>query len=342
MKAAVMHDFDTIVSEEIPTPSPNRGELLVRVRSTRVCATDVSMYRGRHPGAFLPRVLGHECAGEVSEVGEGVTGFKPGDRVGINPVISCGKCYFCRMGKDNLCENGGLMGREANGSFAEYTIVTPERVVRIPDPVSFDVACYMEAVGSVYRGQHKARLLGPGASVAVLGLGSIGMVQIQLAKLAGAKPLIGISRSQWKLDLALELGADMVVNAKQENPVEAILRLTPHGGADVVIEAAGIPTTIRQSYEMVRPAGEIIQYGIGPTSVDNINTFLEYYKEITTYGVRAVACNDFNLSAKLLEDTQAVRIEPLITHKFPLEQTVEGLELAEKPSGKVLGVVINS
>jgi len=121
--------------------------------------------------------------------------------------------------------------------------------------------------------------------------------------------------------------------------VEAILGLTPHGGVDVVIEAAGIPTTIRQSYEMVRPAGEIIQYGIGPTSVDNINTFLEYYKEITTYGVRAVACNDFSLSAKLL---QAVRIEPLITHRFPLERTVEGLELAEKPLGKVLGIVINS
>ncbi len=341
MKAAVMHDVSNIVFEEMPMPSPSMGELLVRVKSTRVCATDVNMYRGRHPGSFLPRILGHECAGEVAEVGDGISGFKPGDRVGIDPVISCGKCYFCRMGKNNLCENGGLMGREANGSFAEYTIVTPERAVKIPESISFDVASYMEATGSVYRSLCMTRLLGPGASVAVLGLGSIGMLQTQFAKIAGANLVIGVSRSQWKLDLALQLGANVVVSAKEEDPVEAIMRLTCHRGVDVVIEAAGVPDTIRQSYEMVRSGGEIIQYGIGPTSVDGINTFLQYYKEITTYGVRAVTYNDFSSSVKFLED-QTIRIGPIITHRLPLEQTAEGLELSERQSGKVLGVVINS
>lgn len=336
-----MHDINNIVFEEVPVPSPNRGELLVRVKSTRVCGTDVSMYRGRMPGAFLPRILGHECAGEVAEVGEGVSGFKPGDRIGIDPLIYCGECYFCRMGKNNLCENGGLMGREANGSFAEYAIVTPERAVKIPDSLSFDVACFMDATGSVYHSHCMARLLGPGASVVVLGLGTMGMLQAQFAKLAGANPVIGVDVVSSKLDLALQLGVDVAVNAKEEDPVEAIMGFTRHHGADVVIESAGVPNTIRQSYQMVRPGGELIQFGIGPTSVDNINTFLLYYKEITIYGVRALTYNDFGLSTKFLED-QTIKIEPIITHRFPLEQTAEGLELMEKQSGKVLGIVINS
>lgn len=341
MKAAVMHDINNIAIEEVPTPSPQRGELLVRIKATRVCGTDISMHRGHHPGAFSPRILGHECAGEVAEVGEGVSGFKPGDRVGIDPLIYCGRCFFCRMGRNNLCENGGLMGRETNGSFAEYAIITPERAVKIPDTMAFDVASYMDAVGSVYHSHCRSQLLRPGASVVVLGLGSIGMLHIQLAKLAGASPVIGVSRSQWKLDWALQFGADIAINAAEEDAVKALLRLTPHHGADVVIEAAGVPETIRQSYEMVRPGGEIIQYGIGAAPVDNLNVFLQYYKETTTYGVRALPHNDFSLSAKFLHD-ETVKIAPLITHRFPLKQTAEGLELAERPSGRVLGVVITS
>ncbi|MFC1908633.1 zinc-binding dehydrogenase [Chloroflexota bacterium] len=341
MKAAVMHDTSNIVIEEVPTPSAGSGELLLRVRATRVCGTDVNMYRGNHPGPFLPRILGHECAGEVVEVGNGVTGFNPGDRVGIDPLIYCGKCYFCRMGKNNLCENGGLMGREVNGSFAEFAIVTPERVVKIPDAMSFDVASYLEAVGSVYHSHSMAQLLGPGASVAVIGLGSIGMLHVQFAKLAGANPVVVTDIIPWKLDLALQLGADIALNAKEEDVVEALLKLTPHHGADVVIEAAGVPTTIRQSYEMVRPGGEIIQFGVGPTSMDNMNIYLQYYKETITYGVRAITYNDMGLAVKFLEN-QTISIEPIITHRFPLEQTAEALELAEKPSGKVLGIVVNS
>lgn len=341
MKAAVMHKVNNIVFEEVPKPSPKKGELLVRIRATRVCKTDVQMYRGIMPGAFLPRILGHEPAGEVAEVGDGISEFKPGDRVAIDPLVYCGKCYFCKIGMNNLCENGGLMGREANGSFAEYAIITPERAMKISDRISFDVACFAEVVGSVYRSQCKAQLLGPGASVLILGLGSVGMIQAQFAKLAGANPVIGVSRSQWKLDLALQLGADIVIDANKEDTVEVLRRLTPHGGADVVIEAAGVPATIQQSYHLARPGGEIIQYGIGPSSVDNINTYLQYYKELTVYGVRAFTYNEFSISTKFLED-QSIRIEPIITHRLPLKQTVEGLELSEKQPGKGLGIVINS
>ena len=341
MKAAVMHDASNIVLEEVPKPSPEKGELLVRIMATRVCKTDVQMYRGLMPGVFLPRILGHEPAGEVAEVGEGVSGFNIGDRVAIDPLVYCGKCHFCRTGMNNLCENGGLMGREANGSFAEYAIITPERAMKISDRISFDVACFAEAVGSVYRGQCKAQLLRPGASVLILGLGSIGMIQAQFAKLAGANPIIGVSRSQWKLDLALQLGADVVIDANTGGVAEELKRLTPHGGADVVIEAAGAPVTIQQTYHLVRPGGEIIQYGIGPSSVDNINTYLQYYKELTVYGVRAFTYGEFSISTKFLED-QSIRIEPIITHRLPLEKTADGLELSEKQTGEALGIVINS
>jgi len=175
----------------------------------------------------------------------------------------------------------------------------------------------------------------------VLGLGSIGMLHTQFAKLAGANPVVATDIIPWKLDLALQLGADIAINPNEEDTVEAIKRLTPHGGADVVIDAAGIPPTIRQTYHLVRPGGEVIQYGIGPTSVDNINTYLQYYKELTVYGVRAFTYSEFSVSAKFLEDPR-IKIDSIITHRLPLEQTVEGLELSEKQQGKVLGVVINS
>ncbi len=341
MKAAVMHEFNKIVLEEVPVPSPKKGELLVRVRSTRVCGTDVGMYQGRQPGAFLPRILGHECSGEVARVGDEVTGFKPGDRIGMYPFIDCGQCYFCREGRHQMCVNFGMIGREVNGSFAEYTIINANGAVKIADSMSFDVACFMDAVASGYHSAIMTKLLRPGASVVVLGMGPVGLIHTQFAKLAGANPVIGIDILQWKLDLARQLGADVVVNAKNENPVEAIMRLTPHGGADVVIESVGFPETIRQTYQMVMPGGEVMQFGIGPTSVDNINTFLVYFKEITSYGSRGFTHNEFNLAQKFLAD-QTIRVEPLITHRLPLEKTVYGLELPANKSEKALGIIINS
>jgi L-iditol 2-dehydrogenase len=341
MDATVMYAVNDMVYKEVPTPSPEAGELLVRVRATHVCATDVNMYRGRHPGKFLPRILGHECAGEISEVGEGVTEFKPGDRVAINPVISCGKCELCHSSMNNLCEHGGLMGREENGSFARYCVIPTDRAAKVSSDISFEEASFAEALGSVHRGQRMSRLLRPAASVVVLGMGSIGMLHVQLAKLAGASLVIAVSSSHWKLDLALKLGANITISAKDDDPVKAVISLTHGRGADVVIEAAGVPETIRETHEMVRFGGEIIQYGIGPSSVDGMNMYLQYFKEFTTYGVRAVSHNDFSLAVKLLED-HAVKIEPLITHRFPLERTVEALELSEKPEKGVLGIIVTS
>lgn len=337
-----MLDTNNIKYKDIPKPIIKKGELLVRIKSTRVCRTDIRMYRGEMAGSFLPRILGHETAGEVAEVGSEVTTFNVGDRIGIDPLVYCGKCYFCKKGLNNLCVNGGLMGRESNGSFAEYAVITPERAIKIPDSMSFDVACFWEAVGSIYRSICKTKLIRPGAIVVVLGLGSMGMIHIQLIRRAGSQKIIAVDSLPWKLELALELGADEVVNnSDPDKATEIINKLTPHYGADVVIDAVGSPITICQSYDLVRPGGEIIQYGIGPNSVDNINVYLQYYKEITIYGVRAFTISEHEVSMGFIEH-QDIKIEPIITHRLGLQETAAALELSEKQTGKVLGVIVNS
>jgi 2-desacetyl-2-hydroxyethyl bacteriochlorophyllide A dehydrogenase len=337
MKAAVLHGPYNLVVEEVEKPKAKAGEVLVKVRATGICGTDVETYHGKYPVKY-PIIMGHEAAGEVAEVGENVKKVKVGDRVVIDPIFHCGKCYLCLMGKKNLCVNGGLLGRDAgSGAYAEYTVIPEHMVFKIPEKISYEEATAIQLLTTVYHSQKRVRIM-PGDSVAILGIGAAGLLHTRLAKLSGANPIIAVSRSDWKLELAKNYGADITVNSKEEEPVKSILNHTNGRGADVIIEAAGAAETLKQAIEAVRPGGTILSFGVLTERVSEINFFPMYFKEISIVGSRASTGEEFEPSIKLVA-IGAIDVKPLLTHILPLEKIVEGFKLLESP-GAVLRAII--
>ncbi len=339
MMAAVLHAPYKLVIEKVTKPKINTGQVLIKIKATAICGTDIAIYTGKY-GVAYPLIMGHETAGEVIEVGASVEGLQAGDRVAVNPSFYCGKCYLCLRGKRNLCPHGGLLGREADGAYAEYMAIQGCLVFKIPDNVSYEEATLAQTLGTVFRAQSIAKIM-PGNSVAILGQGPAGLLHTRFAKISGASPLIAISRSNWKLEIAKNYGANLTINSKEEDIIDSILKATNNRGMDIVIEAAGVPNTIKQSVEVVRLGGKILQFGILTEPINNFNLFHIYFKELTIFGSRATTGEEFEPSLKLIS-TGAVDVKPLITHKFPLNKIKDGFELFDKTLGKALKVIIIS
>jgi 2-desacetyl-2-hydroxyethyl bacteriochlorophyllide A dehydrogenase len=338
-KAAVLKAPYNISLEDVQKPEPGVREILVRVRATGICGTDVKMYSGKWK-VKLPLIIGHESTGEVAGVGKEVTAFKVGDRVVINPVFSCGECYYCIKGRTNLCLSGGMLGRERSGTYAEYVVVPQRMAFKFPDNISFENATVIELLVTVLHAQKRIRIF-PGDSVAVLGQGAAGLLHTRLAKLSGADPVIVISRSQWKLDLAKRFGADKMVNATTDDVCAKIKEYTDGRGADVVIESVGSPETIRQCVTLVRPGGTVLLFGICPEPVDAFNAFPFYLNEIDVVGSRAMTDEDFEPCIRLVA-SNTVNVEPLITHRFPLGRLKEGLDFMCTSATDALRVAVIS
>lgn len=310
-----------------PEPELPPGHALVRVATTAICGTDVSIWQGKM-AARLPLIPGHECTGEVVELGQEVSRLKRGDRVVLDPLVHCGACHYCVRGLVNLCLKGGIRGREWPGTFAEYVAVKETEAFAIPPNVSLAAATNFIALYTVVYSQRKAPYI-PGGHVAILGQGNSGLLHTQLAKASGAASVIAVTRSRWKLEIAKKLGADHLVRAGEGDAVQAVKDLTEGLGADVVIETAGTAETMRQAYGMVRPGGAILQFGIGPKAVDGIPGQDYYFKDLTVIGSRAGLAEDFERAIRLVASGR-IDLEPLITHRFPLAQIQRGFEFIEK------------
>jgi len=338
MKAALLEAPLKITIGSKLDPEPAMGEVLVEVAASAICGTDVSIWAGKMP-ANIPIIPGHECTGTVVSLGERVTRLKEGDRVVLNPVTACGVCHFCMRGLTNLCLNGGLRGREVPGTFAELIAVKETEAYRIPNNISFAAATNFVGLYTVVYSQRKAPYI-PGGSVAVLGQGSSGLLHTQLAKVSGAAQVIAVTRSQWKLEMAQRLGADEIISAVEIDPAARVRELTGGLGVDVVIETAGTNQTMIQAYEMVRPGGAILQFGIGPPTVDGIPAQAYYFKDITVIGSRAGLAQDFDRSIALVASGQ-IDLEPIITHYFPLDDIQKSFEFIDGggDGGTLRGVI---
>ena len=340
MTAAVLQAPRRFAVMDRPMPVAGKSQVVVRFAATAVCHTDLSIYTGDHPGVRYPVVPGHECAGTVESVGEAVESFQPGNRVIVNPVISCGECGPCQRGLRHLCSRGGLFGRDVDGSLCNYAAVDASALHMLPPALPFAEATIIETLATVLHCQKLLRITA-GEPAVVLGQGATGLLHTRLAVLAGASPVIGVSRSGWKLDLAKKMGAHHVVAAGAAQALSEVLRLTGQEGAEVVIDTAGSGDSLTASIDMLRAGGRLAPYAVSHHSVSGLSTFPLYFKELTILGSRALSHEDMNAAIGLTA-SGTVNLSPLISSTWTLGQTAEAFREYESHPERVLRIVIDS
>ncbi len=284
MTAAVLYGKERLQIEIVDVPKIGRGEVLVRVRAALTCGTDVKVFRrGYHARMISPPALfGHELAGDIVAVGQDVKGFKVGQRVMAANSAPCGECYYCDHHQENLCED--LIFN--NGAYAEY-IRIPERIVRmnlhvLPDHVGYQDAALAEPLACVLRGL-EASGVSAGDTIAIIGLGPIGMMFVKLAKSVYGLRVIAIGRRHQQLERAAKMGADeLVLNDDGADVVTQVKRMTQGRGADVVIEAVGMPELWQLAVQLLRRGGVVNFFGGCATGTEvSLDTNLLHYSEIT-------------------------------------------------------------
>jgi threonine dehydrogenase-like Zn-dependent dehydrogenase len=286
MRAAIMDAPGAMRVGDWATPRPGAGEALVSVGATGICAGDMYIYRGDNPYATYPVIGGHEIAGTVAEVGAGVAGVAPGQRVVVEPFIGCGACYPCRVGKPNCCANLQIIGVHRPGGFAEYVVAPAENIHAIPAGLSLAVASFAEPVAigvqACRRGQVAA-----GEYVLILGCGPIGLALIEVARARGARP-VAVDVLPERLESARKLGARAL--AAGETLLRDVLDQTNGEGAPVVIEATGYVGAIEQTVDLVASGGRIVIVGLVKQGVGVTFPGLDFTrKELTVVGSRASA-----------------------------------------------------
>ena len=319
-------------------PTAGSGQAVVRTAATAVCHTDLAIFTGQHPGVRYPVVVGHESTGVVTSVGPGTSRVTVGQRVIIDPIVTCGACDSCERGRPNLCRRAGLFGREVEGSLADHVVVAERYLHVLPEELSLEVATLIETLATVRHGQERVGV-SPGDAVVVLGQGATGLLHTQLARLSGASPLIAVSRSAWKLEMARRWGASHVVRAAGQEAVAEVMEITRGAGADVVIESTGVAALIAPAIEMLRPGGKLLVYGIGHDTVPDLTTFPFYFKELTLYGSRGLTAADFAPSIRLVA-TGAVDLEGFVTARYPLPRVASAFEEYERDPDRILRIVI--
>ncbi|MHA3962023.1 MAG: zinc-binding dehydrogenase [Candidatus Thorarchaeota archaeon SMTZ1-45] len=342
MKAAMYYGIGDVRYEETDIPEIGPGELLVKVGTALTCGTDVKTYKRGHPILIkqTPALFGHEYAGTIEEVGVGVKDFEEGMRVVATNSAPCGDCFFCKRHMPNLCAK--LKDSLVNGAFAEY-IRVPAPVVKwnthqIPESIPFRNAALTEPLACVVHGVEESNIR-LGDTVVVIGAGPIGQMLIMLAQKNGASKVIATDLAELRRDIAKKAGADIVIDPSKENPVERVREETAGFGADVVIEAVGIPKTWEQAVDMTRDAGTTVLFGGAAAGTKfELDTERFHYGQLTVKGVFHLKPRHVEQALKLII---AGDINPdlLISHEMPLEKINEALELMSE--GKTMKVAIS-
>ncbi|MDB5613313.1 MAG: putative dehydrogenase [Devosia sp.] len=325
MRAVRLEAFGSLVMREVPTPSAGPGEILVRVLAAGICGSDRHMFKGEYPTG-RPVTLGHEFCGLVDAVGEGVAGFVGGELVTVDPNIACGACRACHEGRPNLCDNLLAIGVFRDGGFAELVAVPALQAHKLPaglDPVH---GAFCEPLACCLHALDVARIV-PGSSVAILGGGVIGLLMVQLARLAGASEVVLVTRQASRRALALELGATVAIDPAAGDVIANVRRGT---GVDVVVECAGVPETLQQGLAMLRKGGTLVLFGVTPQGVQvPISPFDLLVNEIR---LEAAYLNPHtHARAAAIVASGVLELDRLVTHSVGLEDVVGIVGAAPQP-----------
>lgn len=326
--------------QEIPTPKPGSGEVLVRSRAVGVNRSLVDVLNGRLRSDWVtyPVIPGNEWSGTVEAVGPGTDGsIAPGDRVVVEGLIYCGTCAYCRRGLTNLCVTYDQHGFTRPGGCAEFVSVPARHVFRLPPSVGFEAAALVEPAAVALRGILRGR---PevGDTVAVIGPGTIGLVAVLLLRLFAPARLILVGLTQPSLELGRELGATDLVNAARTDPVAAVRELTGGFGADMVVEAAGSPEAFQTALQIVRESGRIVAVGL-PSAGENVPIReLLLVKDLDLHGILSYTTQVWAQVVRQVAGG-ALRLDPVVRHRIPLAQFDEALALMDDPD-RHLGKII--
>lgn len=318
MKAARFYEKGKLVVDDVPVREPEADEVVVRIRYCGVCGTDVHIFNGEKGAAEVqpPVALGHEFSGDVERTGSGVTKFKKGDRVSVDPNAYCGKCYFCANGKPHLCEHMVGLGTSLDGGFAEYITISEKLVYPVADNVSYEAAAMTEPISCCLHGLDLTEIR-LGDTVMVVGTGNIGLIMVQLARYAGAATIIAVEPNEKRRKKALAFGADFGIDPLTEDTA-AILAEHQILNIDKVIDCAGLVSTNEYSVRYAGKGAVVMLFGLtGPDDEMKLKPFELFQKELTIKG-SFVNPNAFERAGRLL-GAGVVKTESIITDIIDLD-----------------------
>lgn len=339
MKAALKAEAApgaTIALVDIPRIGPR--DVLVKVKAASICGTDVHIYdwdAWAQNRMQVPRIFGHEFAGEVVEVGREVTQVVPGDFVAAETHITCGHCYQCRTGQAHVCRNVQILGVDRDGAFAQY-IAIPEKVAwKTGKEIDHSVASIQEPFGNAVHATFAGEIAD--MTVVVFGCGPIGLWAVGLARISGASTIFAIEPNAKRLEIARNMGADYMLNPREVDPVHEILNVTDGLGVDVVLEMSGHPTAIRQSFKALRNGGRVSLLGIPSSMVelDLANDII--FKGATVLGISGRRIYDTWYRTRRVLESGQLDLKQVITHTLPFEQISEAMEIMKSGDcGKII------
>jgi len=321
MKALVLKEYNRFEYEDVPFPQLGLDDVLVKVEAAGICGSDVHGMDGSSGRRKPPIIMGHEAAGVIAEVGENVKLWSSGDRVTFDSTVYCGRCWFCRRGEINLCENRMVLGVSCDeyrrhGAFAEYVSVPQRILYRMPDGLSFEQAAMVEPLSIAV---HAAELTSPvrGQTAVVVGAGMIGLLVVQVLRAAGCGRIIAVDIEQGKLDLAKRFGADVVLKADASDVPTEVIELTAGRGADRAFEVVGAATTVQTALKTLRKGGTLTLIGNVASTVE-IPLQVVVTRQISLIGSCASA-GEYPACMDMMAGGQ-VDVKPLISKVAPLSE----------------------
>ena len=344
MIAAVFNGPNEIEVKEVATPEIGPGEVLVEVGANTVCGTDIRILRGeKTSGIYPPSILGHEFAGRVAALGEGVEGYEVGSAVAMSPLIPCLRCFYCKHDMENACANLRALGYEFDGGLSEYARVPAEAVNAgclfvARDDVPPEQLALAEPLSCCANGQRLSRV-GLDDTILILGAGPIGIFHLQLALLAGARTVIVSEPSEPRRKFAKNLGAHVTVDPESEDLSEVVLQNTEGLGADVVLICIGMPRLVNDAFELARKGGRINVFaGLANEGWAEVAANRIHYNQLEVTGVTGARRSDYEVALRLIESGR-VDVSEMVTHRFPLEDTVRALDATESGEGVKVAVM---
>lgn len=326
------------ILKEVPIPTCGADEVLVRIKATSICGTDLHIYNWdawADKTVVTPNVFGHEFAGFVVEVGERVTGVAIGDYVSAEGHMVCGTCKACRTGNAHVCPNTRSFGITAPGCFAEYAVVKASNIIHNAPDLPFEIACLQDPLGNAVQTVLSGDIVGK--SVAIIGVGPIGLLAIQVAKACGSGAIYAADINPNRLELARQMGADFTINAMETRISKALRQMTDGEGVDVVLEMSGNPQAIVDGFEAAANAGRVSLLGI-PTkevSLDLTNQII--FKGLRVEGITGRKMYQTWYQMKGLLNQKRIDLASVITHRFKLDQYEEAFRLMDQGQcGKIV------